>query len=266
MSGALRVQVWTMPVGGLSETDTSPWRDILDATEQARAARFVFDRDRTTYIAAHALVRVALTSMHAGATPRDWRFVEGEHGKPTAWVGNRAAPLSFNLSHTHGMVGLAAVASPGCALGFDVESLDRKVTLAVADRYFCPEEIAWLGQLSEPERPHGFLRLWTLKEAFIKATGQGLAQDLASFWFKPLLPQIHFKPKLAERTEDWRFEQRILANGHFIAAVGIRHQGMAGRTSHQAVETACVETHWTEVHPSEFRVDSTGFATNPPCR
>ena len=42
----------------------------------------------------------------------------------------------------------------------------------------------------------GFLRLWTLKEAFIKATGKGLTQDLAAFWFVPFPPRIHFTPSL----------------------------------------------------------------------
>jgi 4'-phosphopantetheinyl transferase len=249
---ALQVQIWTMHIDGLSEADAAPWHDVLDAAEQARVARFVFDRHRATYIAAHALVRVALTSMVAGTSPRDWHFVEGEHGKPTAWLGDREAPVTFNLSHTDGMVGLAAVACPGYALGFDVESLDRQVTLAIADRYFCPEEIAWLGELPEPERPRGFLRLWTLKEAFIKATGKGLAQNLASFWFAPMVPQIHFKAALAERTEDWQFEQRILADGHFIAAMGLRHQN-----------DTMSECSWTEVDPSTFRVNGTWSNPGP---
>src|SRR2546421_240326 len=79
-----------------------------------------------------------------------------------------------------------------------------------------------LAALDEKLRPAGFLRLWTLKEAFIKATGKGLTQNLASFWFDPCPPRIHLMPPLAEQEGDWRFEQRILDDG-FVAALGLRH-------------------------------------------
>ncbi len=84
----------------------------------------------------------------------------------------------------------------------------------------------------------GFLRLWTLKEAFIKATGKGLTQDLASFWFTPSAPRIHFVPKLGEDGADWRFEQRML-DGAFIAALGIRHRGP-------------IAVHWTVIDPTRL--------------
>jgi 4'-phosphopantetheinyl transferase len=215
-----RVVVWTMPLDGLTEPAISPWRELLDPEEKARADRFVFPRDRIAYISAHALTRTLLSGLVPGTNPATFHFVSVENGKPVAWVADRPAPLSFNLSHTDGMVGAAATATPGLALGFDLESLDRKVMLEVADRFFCPEEVDWLNTLPETNRPAGFLRLWTLKEAFIKATGQGLARDLASFWFTPIPPVIHFKPPLGGRPQDWWFEQREVGRS-FIAAVGL---------------------------------------------
>ncbi|MGE0259335.1 MAG: 4'-phosphopantetheinyl transferase superfamily protein [Alphaproteobacteria bacterium] len=223
MSGGLPVLVWTMRVGGLDEAAVAAWLELLDDAERRRAARFAFARHRIEFIAAHALLRVALAS-ELGAPPRAWDFVPGAHGKPVAWVGGAPAPLSFNLSHTAGMVGLAAAAVPGREIGFDLENLGRKVDLKVADRYFTPPEVAWIAALPEPERSRGFLRLWTLKEAFIKATGKGLTQNLASFWFAPMPPRIHFSPELGEDSADWRFEQRVL-DGAFIGALGVRHRG-----------------------------------------
>ena len=184
-----------------------------------------------------------------GTDPGAWRFVPGEHGKPVAWLDDRPAPVSFNLSHTDGMVGVAALAAEGHALGFDVEPLDRKVTLGIADRYFCPEEVGWLQSLPEAARSAGFLRLWTLKEAFIKATGQGLRQDLATFWFEPMLPRIHFKADLAERPEDWWFEQQVVS-GRFIAAVGTNRQA-----------DIPVTAEWTEVGSSSLQL---GQGSNEP--
>ncbi len=237
MSDALPVLVWTMRVDGLDEAAAAPWHDLLDDAERRRAARFVFARNRIEFIAAHALLRAALASAF-GARPGAWDFVAGAHGKPAAWVGSAQAPLSFNLSHTTGMIGLAVVAGSDSQLGFDLENLGRTIDLKVADRYFTPQEVAWLAALPEAERPRGFLRLWTLKEAFIKATGKGLTQDLASFWFVPSPPRIHFTPKLREDGADWRFEQRVLDDA-FIAALGIRHRGP-------------IAVNWTVIDPTRL--------------
>jgi 4'-phosphopantetheinyl transferase len=237
MSDTLRVQVWTMRIDGVAEKAAARWSDLLDAAERQRASRFVFARNRVEFIAAHALLRATLAS-EFGAPPGAWDFVADAYGKPAAWVGNAPALLSFNLSHTTGMVGLAAAPEPDRALGFDLENLARNIDLEVADRYFTPQEVAWLAGLPETERPRGFLRLWTLKEAFIKATGKGLTQDLDSFWFVPSPPQIHFTLPLGEDGVDWRFEQRVL-DGAFVAALGIRHRGP-------------IAVRWTAVDPARL--------------
>lgn len=230
-----------MLVDTIEEPAASAWTHLLDAAEKARGARYVFVRDRATFLAAHALMRIMLSAIVKGTDPRAWRFVRGEHGKPVAWLRDRPAPLSFNMSHTNGMVGVAALPLLGCTLGFDLEPLDRKAPLEIANRYFRPEEVAWLHALPAAERPEGFLRLWTLKEAFIKATGLGLAQNLAEFGFAPNPPRIHFTEAVAERPEDWHFEQRVIA-GRFLGAVGLRRPG-----------GGCITTEWTEIDPSLFR-------------
>lgn len=233
------LQVWTMQTEALTEADVSPWLDLLDPKERNRAARFVFGRHRTTYIAAHALTRLVLSRLDPAIPSSAWRFEAGAHGKPRAWVGGNPADLTFNLSHTDGLVGLATLRSPGHELGFDVEPIYRKVTLGVADRFFRPEETAWLHGLPEAGRPEGFLRLWTLKEAFIKATGEGLARDLASFWFTLPPPRIRFEPPGDDHPADWHFEQRVIAGCH-LAAVGLR------RPARQAVAA-----EWLAIDPAE---------------
>lgn len=240
MSDARPVHVWTMRVDALDEAATAPWLDLLDDTERWRAARFVLARNRIEFIAAHALLRAAL-AFAFGEPPRGWRFVLGAHGKPAARVGDAPAPLSFNLSHTAGMVGVAATAEPDREVGFDLENLTRDIDLKVAHRYFTPQEVSWLAALPKAERPRGFLRLWTLKEAFIKATGKGLTQNLASFRFVPCPPRIHFTQELGEDSADWRFEQRVL-DGAFVAALGIRHRGP-------------IAVRWTAVDPTRLGRD-----------
>ena len=227
-----------MRLAGLDEPAVAPWLPLLDDTERERAARFVFARHRVQFIAAHALARAVL-SLLVPTDPAAWRFVADPNGKPAAWLGSRPAPLSFNLSHTEGMVGLAATPRAGHLLGFDVEALARRVSIATAENFFCPEEVAWLAALPPAARSAGFLRLWTLKEAFIKATGKGLTQDLNAFSFAPCPPRIFFSAALDENPDDWRFEQRIIED-EFVAAIGL------GRFGGEAA------IRWTAVPPEDL--------------
>jgi 4'-phosphopantetheinyl transferase len=217
---AAPVRVWTMATAGLDEAAVAPWMAQFDASERARAARFVFAPGRIAFVAAHALARAALAGA-GGASPAAFGFAAGAYGKPQARLGGRAVNLAFNLSHTDGMVGVALARQADLPLGFDLEPLCRHAPLEVARLCFTAVEMAWLESLPPADRAEGFFRLWTLKEAFIKATGKGLSQDLFSFWFKVFPPVIEFGPGLDERREDWTFEQRLLPGG-FLAALGRR--------------------------------------------
>ncbi len=221
-----------MPVGGLSEADVEGWRAILDDNERQRTARFVFERNRVEYIAAHALARLLLSSV-TGELPEAIRFRIGVNGKPELQYGGRASSaVRFNLSHTNGMVVVGA--ADGLELGVDVEATNRRVDLAVADRYFFGAEARWLAGLDPSRRTEGFLRLWTLKEAYIKATGLGLSQPLDEFWFEVDPARIRFTPAIADDESAWRFRQRLLA-GRFLLAAGWRLG--AGREPVVTIET-----------------------------
>jgi 4'-phosphopantetheinyl transferase len=213
------LQIWLLRVDALSEADVAPLVSMLDEGEKARMARFVHATNRIQFAAAHALSRSAL-GRALSVPPASLAFAEGANGKPWAKCDGRSAPVSFNLSHADGMVGVAVLAQPDVPVGFDLERFDRRIELELADRYFRPEEVGWLASLEAAEQPRGFLRLWTLKEALIKATGEGLSRELDSFWFDVFPPRLHFA-SAAETVQGWRFEQRIVDDA-FVAAAGLR--------------------------------------------
>lgn len=216
MSGAaVRVVVLRL-AEGLDETRVAPLLALLDDGERARAARFVFARLRVEYVAAHALARIALARA-TGAAAAAFRFRTGPNGKPEALLRGSAVPVAFNLSHTTGMVGVAVAAAPGLRLGFDLERAGRQMSAELAQGIFRPAELRWLAELPPERQACGMMRLWTLTEAFIKATGRGLAEDLTGFWFTP--PSvIHFAPDVAEAARPWSFAQRLVG-GEVVAAV-----------------------------------------------
>ena len=212
--------IYSLRVDGLTEADVAPWRSGLDAGEIARADRFMFPNSRIEFTAAHALARWALGEA-LGVDRRAFSFIPGAHGKPDAWLGDKPAPVSFNLTHTKGIVAVAVSTAPDLALGVDFEALDRNVDLKVADSYFGPREVAWLMACPDDDKPEGFLRLWTLKEAFIKATGKGLTQNLASFGFEVEVERIYFTEDIPDDPALWSFQQRLI-DDRFLGAVGWR--------------------------------------------
>jgi 4'-phosphopantetheinyl transferase len=182
---------------------------MLSSDEQARAARFVFLRDRVTFVAAHALLRQAL-SEYADVAPGAWIFEQAAHGKPRLGGRLAATGLRFNLAHTHGLV--ACVVARGAELGVDVESIrPGPAALDIAARFFSPGETAHLHECAGPERPARFIELWTLKEAYVKGTGEGLAHPLHTFSFQfegPSSLRFEPPPVVGGATDpplDWQF-------------------------------------------------------------
>ncbi len=177
----------------------------LSADERARATSFRFEADRWSFAAAHGGLRVLLASM-LDCAPQALRFASAPRGKPHLDGGGpRAGALQFSMSHARGCV---AVAVARCAVGVDVE---RRRTMndmmAVAKTAFAPEEFAALtGRLEPSVRSALFFRYWTLGEAFIKATGDGLAEDLSSFAFNDAdPPELMRVSALRGPPNRWRF-------------------------------------------------------------
>jgi 4'-phosphopantetheinyl transferase len=151
----------------------------LASDEQARADRFHFARDRRRFIAARGQMRMILAS-YVGASARALTFSYGARGKPFLRQPLEAEALKFNLSHS-GELALLAVTRDR-DIGVDLEEvhfLDDDES--IAERFFSPRENAALRAVPQPERLEAFFSCWTLKEAYVKATGDGLARPTNSF-------------------------------------------------------------------------------------
>jgi len=170
----------------------SPWPDVLDDAERAQLARLRLGDDRARYHAAHAALRLVLGAL-LDADPRALRFGRprvpgsgGRRGRPVlvGALGDARAPaptsgapaldgpaVEFSLSHGGGMVAIA-VARRGVPVGVDVEPVDP-AALAVVPRLH-PRERRHVEQTPLDDRPAAFTRLWTRKEAYLKAVGTGL--------------------------------------------------------------------------------------------
>jgi 4'-phosphopantetheinyl transferase len=195
------------------------WNTLLDDAERARADRFRFAADRAAYTAVHALLRRMLADAH-GLAPERWRFRAAAGGKPEIDPALGRPRRPFSLSHTRGMV--ACAVGWGDELGVDVESLGHSDSvLEIARRNFAPAETAMLEALPPAARASAFGRLWTLKEAYLKATGQGLAAPLDGFCFSLDPVAINFRVPAWDVPSAWQFAERNPGPG-FSLALAVR--------------------------------------------
>lgn len=200
---APEVQVWLASLDALHEQDRRELCALLSPEERARRDDFRFEKDRALYEVAHGVVRWAL-GRALDVPPADVRFAVGRHGKPLLDMGTRAASdLRFNLSHATGLVAVAI--TRGGDLGVDVEHTARDVSpLELSRLVFSADERAALEKVPTGQRQDVFFQLWTLKEAYIKATGAGMSLDLRSFSFA-LDGGLSFRPPPGDVCGRWSF-------------------------------------------------------------
>lgn len=160
------------------EADCGAFARVLSDDELAKAARFHFEADRVRSIVCRAMLR-RLAAALCGGEAAGIEFSLVKNGKPTIVHPPEAAKIQVNVSHS-GELGAVAL-SRGCPVGIDVEFMRPDIEIAaMAKQYFRKKECSWLASLPEANRLRGFYRLWVLKEAILKASGDGLSLPLDS--------------------------------------------------------------------------------------
>ncbi|XP_031278834.1 uncharacterized protein LOC116137287 [Pistacia vera] len=151
--------------------------EILSPREKENVYRMRGDQHKKSALLARALVRttIARYQTHCQVSPRNLKFRKNIYGKPEVdWC---PLPLHFNISHTSSLV--ACGVTLDVPIGIDVEEKQRRANSnisAFAKRYFSPEEVKLLTAISDPEiQRQEFIKLWTLKEAYVKALGRGFS-------------------------------------------------------------------------------------------
>jgi 4'-phosphopantetheinyl transferase len=158
-----------LPLAQVEELDNT-----LSEDEKSRAERFYFEQHRQRFIVARGMLRKIL-SYYLVIEPSQLEFAYSPRGKP--YLAYPEA-LQFNLSHSQelALYGLTR----DRLIGVDLEYL-RTVTdvQQIAQRFFSSQEAAIISSLTDGDKEIAFLRGWTAKEAYLKATGDGLAGSLA---------------------------------------------------------------------------------------
>jgi 4'-phosphopantetheinyl transferase len=194
------------------------YADSLSDAERARQQRFHFESDRQLFLVSHGMLRRVL-SQYVDVAPSQWEFLSGAYGRPAIAASHGLPALRFNLSHTRGLV--ACVISLGSDCGIDVERLRApRNPQAIARKMFAATELAELDGRTGPDYLERFFRYWTLREAYCKATGLGIARAPKDFAFRISSAggiAIQFEPEDMGRAGQWQFACLQAASEHLVA-------------------------------------------------
>jgi 4'-phosphopantetheinyl transferase len=208
------VHIWLLDPSTITDSallDT--YHQLLTPDEQERWVRYRFDKDKHQHLVTRALLRHTLSLYVPEVAPAGWRFVNNDYGKPS--IANAVAlPLQFNLSHTLNRVALAVTLER--EIGVDVERIKPLDQVrGLAERCFTEEENHYI--FGGDMRSHltgdiqdvlwRFFKLWTLKEAYIKACGRGMSISLQSLSFDPQAAPLRlcFTDGYEDDSERWSF-------------------------------------------------------------
>jgi 4'-phosphopantetheinyl transferase len=159
----------------------SRYAELLSAQEAGQHEGYRLEKLRHQYLVSRVLVRSVL-ARRLGVSPAEVVLRTTSAGRPELAAPGDRRRANFNLSHTDGLIVLAVTDGP--PIGVDVERYDRDVdVVALARRFFAPAEHEALLAAAEERRRELFLAYWTLKEAFLKARGVGIADGLGSIAF-----------------------------------------------------------------------------------
>lgn len=242
---ANQIDLWFCRYAQINDTALlSRYRQLLSPAELIRLERFRYGTDRQRYLVTRALVRTVL-SRYVAVTPATWQFLENAYGKPGIdhWLDADqlgapgsgpcsdscfSAPLSFNVSHTQGLILLGVTRDR--ALGVDLEHLHQGAApLAMVPRIFAAAESSALQALPADQRQQRFFQYWTLKEAYLKARGEGLTLAMDGFSFDFTAPERMRFLIDGQVAKHWRFWQLQAIDDYLVAVCAEAGQGEVQR-------------------------------------
>lgn len=199
MTPVVQAWVWQVRTG----EDGEFW-EILSTEEKQRADRFFNAIDRTRWIVARGRVRRLLAET-LRVPPGSIAFSQEREGRPVLSGYGTSAPC-FSIAHSQD-VGMLALSS-NIQLGADIEAV-RPVTDEEMDWALTEAERDQLGRFDPPAKLEAFFRFWTLKEAFMKATGRGALLPLDDFDINLDGPRLQRFAGPPDELACWRFVEAV---------------------------------------------------------
>lgn len=172
---ATTAHLWRFPLRGSPPVSATASISPLSPDEVQRAGKLITEKLRTRFVVSRICLRTIL-SYYLNIPAQDILFGTNQNGKP--FIENRVRDnLFFNLSHSHDRAVLLVADKKN--IGVDLEKVNYQLNCKqIADRYLHAEEKQCLANNPDWRQTRMFYRIWTRKEAVVKAIGSRLADHL----------------------------------------------------------------------------------------
>ena len=176
------IHVWFLSTTKFNQCDIQRFYDtVLSSQEKKRANRLLFEESKKKFVASRYFLRSVL-GRYLGCNPRRVSLGLGKHKKPILLKQPSPEKIFFNLSHSGNKCAL--VVGKQEALGIDLEASEKARRFdSLSKRYFSANEYESIVKLESREKRERFYQLWTLKEAYAKASGNSLPVSLGKTSF-----------------------------------------------------------------------------------
>ena len=169
------VHIWCADLD-LSTTEIDELTQILSTDEREKANKFRFEKHRRRSIVTRGRLRQCLAN-YLNIAAEEISFEYGDRGKPSLSNHCNQSNLQFNVSHSQNLALYAFTYHH--RVGVDLEYLRSCDDAAqIARRFFAPQEYKLISSVEKNKQREVFLHIWTIKEAYLKATGEGLSGSL----------------------------------------------------------------------------------------
>lgn len=167
------IEIWQAHLDICPQIEKEYWA-VLNTEEQQRAKRFVKPQDKIRFIAGRGILR-SLLGQYLNLAAAAIEFDYLPQGKPILGKKHCFPKIQFNVSHSHDLA-LYAISKSDHSVGIDLELIrPLPQALSLARRFFQEQEVADLISFPPTMQEAMFFRIWTAKEAYLKATGEGLS-------------------------------------------------------------------------------------------
>ncbi|KAJ0965649.1 hypothetical protein J5N97_026787 [Dioscorea zingiberensis] len=234
------VHFWYMVPDGVNDASLlDQYSELLSPSERNNVFEMKDRRSWKGALLARALLRTTLSRYTRGkVSPSSLRFKKNKYGKPEVdwqYDGQWVPPsLHFNISHTSSLI--ACGVTLDVPVGIDIEEKQRRLKndiLSFTRRYFSTCEVEFLRAIEDPENQRQeFVKLWTLKEAYVKALGRGFSAapfSKFSIQFRENEITVEAPDDSENLTSNWKFELFELDGSHYAAVCIEKDKIIEGR-------------------------------------
>ncbi|CAA7029140.1 unnamed protein product [Microthlaspi erraticum] len=235
----METHIWyILPNQVKTESLLKHYSQLLSPSEKDDLLRMRSDELRKkNALLARTLVRTTIARYQTNNSnslvdPRSLRFKNNSYGKPELDLENdddtTNPKLQFNISHTDSLI--ACGVTVNAHVGIDVEDKTRKTkhdVLALAKRFYSSQEVSFLSTITDTEAQRKeFIKLWTLKEAYVKALGRGFSASPFNTFSIIQTEESYNLCQAEESVGEWKFKLLDLAASSHYAAICIEDDGV----------------------------------------